>query len=114
MLFKKPADKILLNGQTGQRGRIGGASEEGGGSSKCYGYVTLFVSRWKFIKKSWKASESNTSLAWIHWRTESEQEFEEEEKVSILLLCNIWPSIGDKYSRTISMLQLSSDCMNLE
>ena len=38
---------------------------------------TLSVSRWKFMKKSWRTSESNTSLVWTHWREEREKGFEE-------------------------------------
>ena len=39
---------------------------------------TFSVGRLKSIKKSWTVSESNTSLAWTHWKRESEQGFELE------------------------------------
>ena len=83
----QPYFNLLLGGQSRQGGRIGGASEEGGVQSKydfCKRHylftnicLQMLTSRWKFMKKSWRTSKSNTSLVWTHWREGREKGFEE-------------------------------------
>ena len=80
---------------------------------------TFSVSRLKFIKKSWTVSESNTSLAWTHWKTESEQGFELEIflshsviHVSSYHMAYYWWWIFTKYLYSAVILWLHESWMN--
>ena len=53
------------------------------------------------MKKSWRASESNTSLVWTHWREEREKGFEED----IAIIVN--PNPVGKFTTKIALQQNS-------